>query len=163
MRTTTLSGKELSERVGENGKCFVAMDGDKVVGVGACRIKEFNRWFHKGNAMELMLNAIIPAYQGKHIYPMLHKVRIEEAKRQGLDVICCDTAEKNTKVIQLYSEMGFIKVDFCTPPSKHYSVEMMHWLGGCPFFETYCALRYSLRKFYVKMRYKPGKIKRFVI
>ncbi len=162
MRTTTLSAEEIEERVGKDGKCFVAMDGDKVVGVGACRLKSFKRWFLHGDAMEFTLGAILPSYKGKQIYPMLTKVREEEARRQGIYVLCGDTAEGNTRILKMYSDLGFVYVDFYSFHfSKHYSVEMMKWLHGCPFSGAYCFLRFHLKKLYVKLRYKPGRIKRF--
>ena len=47
MKTTKLEGEELKERIGVEGRCFVALDGEKLVGTSSYRILEKNEWYFK--------------------------------------------------------------------------------------------------------------------
>ena len=161
MNTTTLSAAELEQKVGENGKCFVAMDGEKVVGTISCREKQAIRWFYKGTVMEMMLFGIVPSYRGKHIASGLIEAVEKETGEKNRSVILFDTAFDNSHMIELGKKKGYLLVNFFAPPTSHYSVEMAKWLDNCPFSRGYVALRYWLKKLYVQFRFKPGRRKRF--
>lgn len=162
MRTTTFTAEELKERVGPMGKCFVAMDGDQVIGTTSCCVGEVNHWFYHGRIMKWMLLGILPMYKGFNICTMLLQKVEEETKLQGCTTISFDTAEENTNMQKICLKKGFVYVDFIAfPLSNHYSVEMLKWLDGCPFSKIYCFLRFNLKKYYIKLRFKPRRTKRF--
>ena len=164
MKITTLSAEELEERiVKHNGKCYIALENEKVVGTLSYIIKRLNHWYKRGDAVELTMLSILPDYQGKHVFSKLYKKLEEEVRMKQYDTICFDTAVANIHVQLLYTKQGFTYVDFLSFPSRHYSVEMVKWLNGIPFSKYYCDLRYKLKKLYTVIRFKPGRIKRFGI
>ena len=152
MFTTTLTAEQLEQRVQNNGKCFVAMDGDQVVGTGSFRIKRFNKWYCKGDSAELTLLGVLPSYQGRHIASDLTKIREEEIRRLGINTICGDTAAQNTPRIHIALRDHYRLVDY-RYNNGHYSVEMMKWLDTCPFSETYCAFRFKTKKAFVHLKH----------
>ncbi len=163
MQNAVLSAEDIAKTVGEDGKCFVALDGDKVVGTCSCRIGKLDRWYHKGDVLKTFLLGILPEYQGRHISSRFISEWDRQAKIGGVDVICFDTAEGNTNMIELSKRKGFIPVRFFSPHSDHYSVEMVKWLDGAPYSSTYLKIRFTIQKMYITARFKPGHIKRFGI
>ena len=43
LKTSELSGPELEERIGRDGKCFVAMKEDRVIGTASMRVRDRDR------------------------------------------------------------------------------------------------------------------------
>ena len=161
--TVNISGEELKEKVGL-GRCFVAMDGTKVVGTLSVTPKDKIAWFCKGNVLYYMLLGILPSYQGNGIYSKLIAAREDYARKHHFNVLYMYTAEANHKMQQLAEREGFRLVAYSvSPKTDYYSVELAKWLDGSPFSELYCRLRFLLSKYYIKLRYKPGAIKRFCI
>ena len=164
MFTSTLNGKELEERIGDRGKCFVALYGDKLVGTNSYRILTRNRWYRKGELADSILIGVLPEYKNMGISSRLHEAIVEDVRQNGLSVLELDTAEKNKLMREISLRRGFRYVSsFASPNVKHYSVVMVNWLDGCPFPAWYCTMRYCLQRFKVHLRYKPGHIKRFGI
>ncbi len=163
MRTATFSSEEIKEWLGKKGKCYVAIAGDKLVGVTAYRITVKNTWYAKGEVPEKTLVGILPEYQRKHISTRLNNLIENELISKGYDKICFDTAENNRLMQKANEKWGYRLVDFRSFKSNHYSIEMMKWLNGCPYSRLYCRYRYILKKIYICLRYKPGHIKRFGI
>lgn len=164
MITSHLTGEQLEKRIGEKGKCWVALDGKKIVGTISVRFVPRNTWYASGEIPDYMLAGVIPAYQGKGINSMLAQKVFDFAKEQGCSLIELDTAENNTHAIDIYAHQGFRLVSFQAKKNiDHYSVVMVKWLGDCPYSEQYCRRRYQLRRFLIRMRFKVGRIKRFGI
>lgn len=164
MRTSNLSGKQLKERIGKSGKCWIALDGDKIIGTISIRLVKRNTWYANGEIPDYMLAAVIPEYQGKHINSMLAQKVFEYAEEKGYSIIELDTAERNTHAIEVYKHQGFQLVDYKAMGGlDHYSVVMVKWMKEKPFSKTYCRFRYELKRFYVRIRYKKGGMKRFGI
>ena len=161
MKTTSHSADELAAKVGETGKCFIATDGEKIVGTVSCRKGKINRWFYKGYVTNLMLFGILPEYQGKHIASKLIRAVEEAAETEGCNIVFLDTAAENDHMIQLCKRKGFLLVSYFSALSDHYSVEMAKWLDNCPYSKLYCSFRFFVRKLYIRLRFKPGKKKRF--
>ncbi|MBQ2633781.1 MAG: GNAT family N-acetyltransferase [Oscillospiraceae bacterium] len=156
MRVPFLTPDELEQWVGEDGTCFVAMDGDKLVGTSALVIREFHRWYYKGKVPELTMQAVLPSHQGMHIFTDLNRVCEEAAAKSGYTAIYFDTAEANRHRIRLGKKEGFVLVDYFWH-SDHYSVGMMKWMGKNPFSKPYFAIRFGIKKLYVKTRRITGK------
>ena len=158
MRVPTLSPDELQKLLEENGKCFVAMSDDKVVGTVSYHMRTISRWYYQGELSELTMDGILPEYQGKHIFSLLEKRREDTIRESGCKAMMFDTAADNTHRIQIAKKNGFVLVDFCYVKSGHYSVVMVKWFDGCPFARHYCALRFGVKKVFRKLlRLLTGK------
>lgn len=164
MRTASLTGEELKERIGEDGICLVALDDEKLVGTLSIRFVKRNTWYAKGIIPEYILAAVLPEYQGYHINSKLSNMAFSILKEKKYSLVELDTAEKNYKAIKIYEHFGFKKVNFVVFENlDHYNVFMVKWLTKCPYSNFYCYIRYIIRKFKTKLRYKIGKKKRFGI
>ncbi len=164
LHTTELSPEELEKRVGKNGKTFIALDNGKIVGTASYRIREQHKWYVNGNVVDEILVGVIPESKGKHVYSHLYDCIEKEAIEGGYDQIIFSTAEKNINKQQIGLKKGFYYVNyFVAEDNDHYSVIMSKWLNGCPFSKQKLRRKYLLKKGYIKLRYKPRKIKRFGI
>ena len=164
LRTTQLSAGELAARVGPRGRCFVAMDGDHVAGTASCRVVERHAWYAKGEVADEILVGVRPEYKGRGVYSRLLAAVEAAAAEAGYRVVVFNTAEKNIEKQRICLKKGFRYVNcFVAPDNDHYSVVMAKWLNGCPFSGARLWIEYHLRRLLVKLRYKPGKIKRFGI
>ncbi len=162
MRTVLLTGDEIQKRIGEDGKCWVALCGDTPVGTLSVRVKERNAWYCHGEIPEYMLAAVLPEYTGKHINSALSARAFEFAGERGFQMIELNTAENNSHAIEVYLHQGFQKVGFLAPrDADHYSVVMVKWLEKCPHSALSIRLRYFLQRLYVKIRFKKGGKRRF--
>ncbi len=151
MRVPHLPPDELKQWVGEDGKCFVAMDGDKLVGTSAVVIRKLNRWYYKGNVAELTMQGVLPSHQGMHIFSALNKVCEEASAKSGYSAVFFDTAEANIHRIKVGKKDGYVLVDYFWI-RDHYSVGMMKWMTRRPFPKLCCALGFGMKKLYVKIR-----------
>ena len=161
MNTSMLSGEKLEQRIGSQGKCWIAMDGERVVGTTAIKFIDRNTWYAKGKTPVYMLVAVLPEYQGRHISSRLAEAAFSFATQSGYSVIELDTAEDNFHAIRIYEHMGFRLVSYRAPKADHYSVIMVKWFENCPYSRLYCNLRYQWTRFKVRLRYKVGGEKRF--
>ena len=164
MNSTRISADILKERIGEKGKCFVAMDGDEIAGTVSVSLKAGKRWYKKDMHANLKFLGVVPEYKGKHVASLLMEKVEQFAEQNGLDMIELDTAETNSHAIEIYKRKNYHLVSyFSSPNASHYSVIMAKWLDKCPFSERYMNLKFHLRKWYIRLRFKPGKKKRFGI
>ena len=63
-----MAADEFRQRIG-NGHCFVALDGDKVVGTSSVIYKRYKRkWWARGIVAYNGFDAILPEYQGTDVY-----------------------------------------------------------------------------------------------
>ena len=162
MKYPNLPSDQLEGLLGDRGHCFVALDGRKVVGTCSYRVFKRKRWYTgRQDVVSLILDALLPEYRGKGIYPKLYHYREEQLKELGFNLIDMDTAEKNEKIQQLFLKDGFRYVDYMVYQSPHYSIVMAKWLNGCPFSKWECWWRFHWRKFRTRLIWKPGQIRRF--
>ena len=160
VKTAEMSGKELENHIGD-GICFVAMDNDRLIGVTAVRVISRNTRFAKGKIADQILVAIHPDYTGKHISSNLHKAVVRYSEKKGLAQIELRTAADNLKMQKACIKWGFRYVDFKAYSGiDHYTVVMMKWLVNRPSpLKINCY--YTIKKIFVKTRYKAGRVKRF--
>ncbi|MBR6954321.1 MAG: GNAT family N-acetyltransferase [Clostridia bacterium] len=163
VRTALMTGEQLEKHIGPNGKCFVAMDGDKVVGTVSYRIKKCSLWCVKGPAVDRILVGVLPEYKGMHIATKLFTAVYDAAIAGKYKWIISGTQDQNTLMQEICLKDGFMKVDFSSVKPDHYAVIMVKWLGKCPYTSTMISIMYMAKKAYVKLRYKPGHVKRFGI
>ncbi len=160
VKTADMAGEELRKHIG-SGKCFVALDGDKLVGTTSYRIVKRNYWCVKDNVVDRILIGVHPDYKGKHISRMLFDRILKEAEENGYKYIETRTAEDNIIMQKINLKDGARFIDFKSFTIDHYTVVMMQWLNGCPYSHFHTDVYFKLKRLFVKLRFKPGHIKRF--
>lgn len=151
MSVPHMSPEELKEWMGEKGKCFVAMDGDRLVATSSIIEKNLDRWYFKGKVSELTMQGVLPAYQGMHIFSKINKICEEEAVKGGYTAIYFDTAEANKNRINIGKREDYILVDYFWH-KNHFSVGMMKWISQRPHSRFCYAIGFAIKKLYVKIR-----------
>lgn len=158
LKTSLLSPEKLQNRIGERGKCYIALIGNKIVGTISVRIVNRNKWYYSGKIPEYMLAAVIPEYQGNHINSKLANRVFEFANQNGYRAIELETASNNKRAIKIYKHQGFELVDYIAKKSTdHHSVVMIKWFVKRPYSNVKRTLMYNIRRVYVKLRYKLSK------
>lgn len=162
LHTTEFSAEEIEKHIGDKGKCFVALDGEKVVGTASYRIISRKSWYVDGVVADEVLIGILPEYKGKHIFSALHETIENEIKQLGYDIIVYNTAKANIPIQRFGLSRGFRFVGFfVAEDNDHYSVVLAKWLKKCPFSALRIWFGYNKMKLKTVIMYKPGKIKRF--
>ena len=163
MKYPSLPGDQLKELLKDGGQCFVALEGRKVVATGSYRIFKRRRWYNpkREKMISLLLDGILPEYEGKGIYSKLYHYREEHLKSLGFNLIDMDTAENNANIQKVFLKQGFRFVDFESYQTPHYSIMMAKWLNGCPYSKWECWWRFHWRKLRTKAIWKPGQVRRF--
>lgn len=162
MALPSLPGDKICEKIEGKGKMFVALDGKKLVGTAAVITKESSIWCGHDNYGYCCFSAVLPEYAGKGIYKSFVHLQEQEAISMGIGKMMFDSHEQNSRVFEVNGRNGYKKVDFFVC-KDHYNVVMVKWLKGCPYPDFYCKLHFLVRKYYRKLRYKPGRVKRFGI
>lgn len=166
MAYPSLSGDEIKRRIENNGKMFVALDGQNVIGTLALIIKEGKKWYNQETYGYLCFGAVLPDYSGKGIYRSLYKVAETTALNQGISVITRDTNEANARMLKISKQEGYHFVE-CKAYKDHFNIVRAKWLGKCPFPTWYIQTRFLFSQIYVKTRFRmdsnKGKVKRFGI
>lgn len=162
MALPALPGEEIRKRIEGNGKLLVAICDGKVVGTAAIKRKTVNLWCGKGEYAYFCFASVLPEYNGKGVYKALAIRREELALSMGMDKTLFDTHENNQHQLVIAQKAGYKFVDVSVW-KDHYNVVMVKWLKGCPYSDIYCKCQFLVHKFYRKLRYKPGRIKRFGI
>ena len=166
MSYPSLTGDEIKRRVENNGKMFIALDGENVIVTLALIIKKGKKWYNKGTYGYLCFGAVLPDYSGKGIYRSLYKVAETTALNQELSVITRDTNEANARMLKISKQEGYHFVE-CKAYKDHFNIVRAKWLKGCPYPTWYIKVRFVLSKIYVKARFRmdpqKGKVKRFGI
>lgn len=152
MRYPSLPGEEIKKRIENgNGKMFVAIDGQNVVGTAAVIIKNVNLWCGKGDYGYLCFASVLPEYSGRGIYKQLYEYREYECRKRGLSRIMFDTNENNTRVVDINIKNGYKKVSF-GHYYDHFNIIFVKWLDGCPYSDFRCRIEFGLQKLKVKAR-----------
>ena len=159
--TACQSVEKLKEKIGD-GVCLVALCDGKLAGTATITFRNLHYWYHNGPVATLKLLGVAPEYKGMHLGSLLLKKRIEIARNRGINVIVTDSAEQNIIVRNSCLKRNFRKVDYCVYPGNNfYTVGYAKWIGRCPHSKFSCWLHFNLKKLYIRLKYKPGKIHRF--
>lgn len=153
----------------KDGKCFVAMCGDKVVGTACYKIRTLRKWYRWGKVIYHSYDSIRPEYRGTDVYFKLCELKYYDVIKTGIRVLQCHTAEKNRTMIKLNLKYGFKLVLFRPNfiGSNYYSVTMLKWEDGCPFPDWYLKAMFNLSKFVTKTffttegKFRPN-LKRYI-
>lgn len=162
MNATTRTGEGIKRYLGEDGRCFVALCGDQLVGTTSVRIAVGERWYDEGKIISKgVMSAILPKFQGLGILEEMNELRDAYIAEKGVQVMEGDTAEENVLVRKLVARNGFKEVRFFPAKNQnHFSVFFVKWLEGCPFSDRQIKRRFNISKFLTKLQYKKGKIER---
>lgn len=156
-----MSGNEIQNKLGNEGRCWVALDEGKLVGCTAVSFFIGNKWWNKGKRVaHSCFTGLLQNYQGLGIIVDLDTQLMNYVKELGVDMIEGDTAEKNCAMRKLLELGGYKTVDFIAFKSNHYSVKSVKWLNECPFSDKYINRRLKISEKLTKWQYKPGKIER---
>ena len=164
MSYPSLSGEDIKAKIGDKGKMFIALDGNKVVGTLALIKKTGKKWYFTGNYGYLCFGAVLPDYSGKGIYRSLYQLAEPTAKQMGLTLLTRDTNENNARMLKITKQEGYHFVEY-KAYKDHFNIVRAKWLLECPYSISYIKFRYLLSRFLVKTRYKidpnKGRVKRF--
>lgn len=151
VRSTTMTTEQLANQVGD-GKCFVAIDEGRVVGVAAVRIKDCNQWFCHSKVAHFLLDAVLPEYQGTGIYSKLQQKRYEFVEKSHVDIITTNTAATNKRMTTMLPAHGFHRaLMFKVVDTDHFSITWVKWLRNAPA-SILCIYQYVKSMVLVKTR-----------
>ena len=162
LQTAELTGAQIEEKIGPDGICYVALDGERLAGTVSVCFSERNTWYYKGMIPEIILVGVLPEYQGQHVMSRLFEKAFADLQQNGFQLTELNTAENNYHAIAVYEHMGFKKVsNVAMKNADHYSVVMVKWFDKCPFSELYRSAVYGYRVCRTRLLFKKGRIKRF--
>lgn len=162
LRYSQMVGDEIMKKLGDEGQCWVAMDGDKLVGTTSVTFFQGKNWWNKGKKVAHgCFTGILNQYQGIGILEDMNALKYDFTLAHGADMNQGDTAENNHTILKVLGKDGYKVVAFFAPQNTdHYSVRIVKWLNGCPFSDEYINKRCKWSERLTKWQYKPGKIER---
>lgn len=107
MSYPSLSGEEIKNKIGELGKMFVAIEGEKVIGTLALIHKVGKQWYNTSQYGYLCFGAVLPECSGKGVYRSLYQLAEASAKQSGLRVLTRDTNENNARMLKITKQEGY--------------------------------------------------------
>ena len=157
-----MTGDQIKEMLGEEGECWVAMSGDKVIGTTSVTFFQGKKWWNKGKKVAHgCFTGILNQFQGLGIMEELNQKKFDYIIQHGVEMTEGDTAENNKTVLKVFGKQGFKVVAFFAPKdADHYSVRLVKWLKGCPFSDEYIDKRRKWSERLTKWQFKPGRIER---
>ena len=161
---TLMPGEIIKKKLGKEGRCWVAMDGDKLVGTTSVTFFIGKKWWNRNKkTAHGCFTAILKKYQGIGIREKLDAKTLEFVKESGAEMIEGDTAENNKIMRRVWEIQGCKTVEFFASSSMHYSVRSIYWIGKCPFSDKYINRRFKISEKLTKWQFKPGRIERSFI
>ncbi len=161
LKNAQIPGQEIKKRLGEDGMCWVAYNGDKLVGTHSVSFFMGKNWWNKGKKVAHgCFTGILKEYQGIGILDEFYKKSRDYSIEKGAYISEGDTAENNRIMRKILEKGGSKTVSFFAAKSKHYSVRMVKWYSECPFSDKYIERRFKIARFLTKLEYKPGRIER---
>lgn len=152
VRSTTLTSDQLRDKVAD-GKCYVALDGNKVVGVAAVKIMNCNKWFCQGQVAHFFFGSVLVDYQGRGIYSLLQKKRYSFVEEKEINIITTNTAAENVRMVKMLPKLGFSRaLLFRASDTDHFSIIWVKWLKEKPSIIS-CRFHYTLSVFKVHFYY----------
>ena len=165
MTNQEMSVEDLKKKL-QSGHCFVALEGEKVVGTCSTILKTGRGWWARGKKIAYnCLDAVLPEYQGTDIFIELRAIRSKFIKSSGVEIIQLNTAEQNKVIQKMALKRGakYVRYSATGKGADYYSVIMAEWINGCPFSDRYVNFMYKLSKFIIRALWKPGYKFRFWI
>ena len=164
MGNVGLSVEELKNKVGD-GHCFVALEGNRVVGTASLKFFKPKRWWTRKTVAYTLLDGVLPEYRGTDVFWGLDYLRNKYIRDSGVRIRQCNTAEQNKAVIKLCTRGGYKIVQYSATGkgADYYSVIMVLWEDGCPYSDRFCNFMFKLSQIIIRTIWKPGYKFRFWI
>ena len=140
----------------KNGKMFVAMDGDKLVGTAAVLLINKSLWCGSGPYAYCCLASILPEYAGKGIYRNLLATEDAYIVSKGYNRALFDSDEKNERIFEVSLKDGYKFVDYRVR-STHRSIVMVKWFGKAPYPDFVFAAMFAILKRWRLLKFKLSK------
>ena len=162
MHIATKTPEEIREDL-KDGKCFVALCDNKVIGTLSYKIRDLRKWYRIGKVIYYSYDGIRPEYRGSDVYFKLSELRDRSVKETGIRVHQCHTAVDNKVVIKMNILYGYKQVLY-RPNLRnnvgYYTVTMVKWEDGCPFPDWFVKFMFALSKMITKVFFTTeGKFK----
>ena len=156
MLFSDIKPEEIEEKL-KNGKCFVALCDNKVVGTTSFEIRNLSHWYRHGKVIYHCFESVRPEYRGTDVYIGLCELKEKRVKETGIRVYQFHTAEHNKTIRKINVKYGFKHVVFkpTKKGAKYYSVTMVKWEDGCPFPDCFLKFMFNLSKFVTKTFFTP--------
>lgn len=154
--------ERFKEQLGD-GKCFVALDGNKVIAVNAVRFIISRRWCTRGKKVAYTcLDGVLKEYQGTDVYKSISDTRYRYIIENGVDILEFNTSEHNKAVIKASKKIGAKIVQYAHANlvnNRYHSIVMVLWLHGCPYPDWVCNFMFKLSKVLMKLSEIGGRRK----
>ncbi len=156
-----MPGEKIKKTIGDEGMCWVALCGDKLIGTHSVAFFKGRGWWSKGKKVAHgCFTGILKEYQGIGILEELHEKYHDFILKKGVEMTEGETAEDNHIMRKILEKKGYKTVSFFASPSNHYNVRIVKWLNECPFSDKYIERRFKIARFLTKLQYKPGQVER---
>lgn len=153
MTLPSIPAEKLKDMFGEGDKILVALDGEKVIGTAAIRVRKFSYWCSgdEDRYAYFCLASLLPEYSGMGIYKAMNIRREELAREMSLTKILVDTHERNQHLLDIIKKAGFkfIGYKYC---HDHFNIVAVKWLDGCPYSTFRCKFEFLKSRIWVKLR-----------
>lgn len=156
MMNASITTEELVANV-RDSHCFVAMDGNKVVGVACVRIENCRKWYVRGPVIYYFCDGVLPEYRGTDVYFGLNEIKYRYVGETGIKIHKFHTSAHNKIIIKMNKKWGFKLVQFQPTKNKkngYYQVTMVKWDEGCPFPDSFLNFMFKLSKIVTKIFFK---------
>lgn len=153
MTLPSIPAEELKNKFGEQDEILVALDGEKVVGTAAIRVRRFPYWCsgEDDRYAYICFASVLPEYSGMGIYKALDMRREALAREMGLVKLLGDTHEDNQHLLRIKKKTGYKFVGY-KHFSDHYNVVFVKWLDGCPYSPLRCKFEFQKSCLLVKLK-----------
>lgn len=162
VRNAHLQGQEIKRALGNEGKCFIALDTQNGEVIGTCSVTFHNldSRVAKGKFAYDTFDAVLPNYTGHHIFSKLDSTRYAYIKEMGCDGIYMKIAEGNVLRRQIAEKEGFSKVQIARAPyAPHNYIVYVKWLKEKPYPDYLIKLRFLLSWLILHIKLIIGKTK----
>lgn len=156
--TSNMTEEDFKKTENNNGRWFLAVDGDRVVGTIYGVKEKLKSWYYTGNIIVIKYVAILPEYSGRHLVSKLYNKIFDFAKSENISVCIMSMSEFNFHHQHVAEKNGFILIDYYAVNNlKNYTLKYAFWINDkCP--HSYKKIRFMLF-----LRKIKAKIKRFIL
>lgn len=112
--------EELEKELKKNTICYVAMDGEKMVGTMSFRYARKRKAFLRINSVYMQLLGVSPDCKGHHIADRLWDRGIKDAEEKGYKIFYGFPAEDNLIIHHMYLKRGFVKASYTKYPRNNF-------------------------------------------
>ncbi len=129
-RKTFLS--EWKQSLADEGECFVALNGNEIVGTLSVTMRKRDCWYAKGMVPFCLYVRVAAEWQGHNICTGLMDMAVEYAKIHECDIVELRTGAANGHAIAVYRHLGYRAVKLLHPKHHGYSIRMAKFLEEEP-------------------------------